>query len=57
MAAASCQDEDDEEFLGLLVDAKSAHKRIVLNEKDRGLTAFEWDSVLYAYRVCHFGSR
>ena len=43
-------------MMGLSLDIKSAHKRIVLRESEWGLVGFSLDGKLYFYRVCPFGA-
>ena len=44
------------EMMGLSLDIKSAHKRIVLKESEWGLVGFSLDKKLFFYRVCPFGA-
>ena len=43
-------------MMGLSLDIKSAHKRIVLRESEWGLVGFSLDGKLFFYRVCPFGA-
>lgn len=44
------------ELGGFSLDVKSAHKRIVVRESDRGLLSFYHRNKLHVYRVCPFGA-
>ena len=42
---------------GASFDFKAAHKQIQVRPEEHGLLLFAHHSVLYHYRVCHFGGR
>ena len=44
------------ELMGLSLDIKSAHKRVVLRESEWGLVGFSLEGKLFFYRVCPFGA-
>ena len=45
-----------EDFMAMSLDIKSAHKCVVLHEKERGLVGFSFDGALYFYNVAPFGA-
>ena len=46
-----------EEWTALILDVKSAHKRVKIHPSEHGLNLFAVGNTLYGYVVCHFGGR
>jgi hypothetical protein len=51
-----CQDQQcQQRFVGMSLDVRKAHKRILVIFEEQGLLMFRHRGKLYYYSVCHFG--